>query len=382
MMHGVLVLQDGSVFRGRGFGAETQCSGEVVFNTSMTGYPELCTDPSYRRQILTLTATEQGNYGVALKDAESKEIQVAGLLVRSLSEAASNWRSDLELKDWLAQNDVPGLCDFDTRALVHHIREKGATMGIVRTQAEPISDALCISLHQQAQDLSSMEGCALIDDVTCKEISEWTSGIVDASGEAVASLASPSRHVVAIDYGIKENMLRLLVHYGAKVTVVPARTSAEDILALKPDGVFLSNGPGDPQTADFAVQIVENLLGQVPVFGICMGHQILSQALGAQTYKTRFGHRSANQPVICPNGRILITSQNHGFAVSEDAFSAGSARGKPSHRNLSDQTNEGVEAPELFAFSVQYHPEASPGPREAKVHFQEFMDLMERFAEN
>lgn len=368
-----LVLADGTAFRGRAFGHRGETSGEVVFNTSMTGYPELLTDPSYRRQIVTLTYPEIGNYGVTREDAESDGIQVSGLVVRSLSPIVSNWRSELSLDEWLKEAKIPGIHGIDTRALVRHIRDQGAMMGILSS----LPDADPVQLHERARALPSMAGCALIEDVTCKAPYEHTEGLTEDDGTPLAPLSPPRHHVVTIDLGMKRMMARLLVHYGCKVTIVPASTSAADILAYRPDGVFLTNGPGDPATATTTTATVKALLGKVPVFGICMGHQVLSQALGGTTYKTRFGHRGGNQPVLTPDARVLITSQNHGFAVEPSTLGDG---GRESHRNLSDDTNEGISAPDLWAFSVQYHPEAAPGPHDAREHFQRFMELMDRFA--
>lgn len=367
-----LVLADGTAFAGKPFGHRGETQGEVVFNTSMSGYPELLTDPSYRRQIVTLTYPEIGNYGVARRDSESGGIQVAGLVVRALSPVVSSWRSDIDLDGWLKEAGVPGIAGIDTRALVRHIRDRGAMMGILSTTG----DADPKALYERARALPGMAGCALIDDVTCAAPYDFKEGLIDDEGKPVAPLAPPRFHVVALDLGMKRNMGRLLVHHGCKVTVVPASTSADEILALKPDGVFFSNGPGDPSTATGVVECMRALLGKVPVFGICMGHQILGQALGGSTYKTTFGHRGGNQPVRAPDGRILITSQNHGFAVDPKTLGQGAAE---SHLNLSDETNEGVAAPDLWAFGVQYHPEASPGPNDAVVHFGAFVEMMARF---
>jgi carbamoyl-phosphate synthase small subunit len=367
-----LVLADGMAFRGEAFGHRGEAAGEVVFNTSMTGYPELLTDPSYKRQIVTLTCAEIGNYGVTERDSESGGIQVSGLVVRSLSPVVSNWRSDTDLDTWLRDAGIPGIAGIDTRALVRHIRDDGAMMGILSTAegADPKE------LIARAKELPPMAGCALIDDVSCKERYSWDEGLSDEAGEPIAPLRPPELHVVAVDLGIKRNIARLLVHYGCRVTVVPSTTTAEEIRALDPDGIFLSNGPGDPATATDAVAAVKSLVGERPIFGICMGHQVLSQALGASTYKTTFGHRGGNQPVLTPDGRVLITSQNHGFAVKPDALPDGVSA---SHTNLSDETNEGLQALDRWAFSVQYHPEAAPGPHDAREHFGEFVELMDRF---
>jgi carbamoyl-phosphate synthase small subunit len=369
-----LVLQDGMAFEGLAFGHQGEAAGEVVFNTSMTGYPELLTDPSYKRQIVTLTYPEIGNYGVTHRDAESDGVQVSGLVVRNLSPVTSSFRSDLNLDTWLCEAGVPGIHGVDTRALVRHIRDAGAMNGVLCT--EPGADPR--ALLERARAVPPMAGSALIDDVTCKAPYRFEGGLVDDFGNAMAPLRGERHHVVAIDLGMKRNMGRLLVHHGCKVTVVPASTTAAQVLALEPDGVFLTNGPGDPSTATATIEALRGVLGKRPVFGICMGHQILAQALGGSTYKTSFGHRGANQPVKTPDGRVLITSQNHGFAVDPASIVG---KGAESHANLSDGTNEGVFAPELWAFSVQYHPEAAPGPHDALNHFEHFIELMDRFKE-
>lgn len=374
-----LVLADGTAFRGIAFGARATAEGEVVFNTSMTGYPELLTDPSYRRQILTLTYPEIGNYGVCRRDVESDRLQPAALVVRALSPVVSNWRSEVDLSTWLQHAGIPGIAGIDTRALVRRLREGGTVMGIVST--EPTADLR--SLRERARALPGMAGCELISQVTCERPTPFAEGLVDDSGSPIAPLSPPLRHVVAYDFGIKRNMARLLVHHGCKVTIVPASTTAEQVRALQPDGVLLSNGPGDPSTVPHVVEAVRALLGRIPIFGICMGHQILGQALGASTYKTSFGHRGGNQPVIIEaseddpklHGRVLITSQNHGFAVKPGELQSA----KPSERNLSDDTNEGIDARERWAFSVQYHPEAAPGPHDADIHFQRFIRMMDAF---
>lgn len=373
-----LVLADGTAFAGTAFGAAATTEGEVVFNTSLTGYPELLTDPSYRRQILTLTYPEIGNYGVCRRDAESERVQPAALVVRALSPVVSNWRSDVDLSTYLREAGVPGIAGIDTRALVRRLRDGGTVMGIVST--EPGADVR--ALRERAAALPGMAGCELISQVTCKAPWEFKDGVLDDTGTPLPRPA-PTRHVVAYDFGIKHNMARMLVQRGCRVTLVPADTGADAVLALAPDGVLLSNGPGDPSTVPHVVAAVRALLGRVPLFGICMGHQILGQALGASTYKTPFGHRGGNQPVLLevgdpprvPAGRVLITSQNHGFAVKPAELSVGRA----SERNVSDGTNEGLDARERWAFSVQYHPEAAPGPHDADVHFDRFVSMMDAF---
>jgi carbamoyl-phosphate synthase small subunit len=370
-----LVLEDGTAFSGMAFGATTTAEGEVVFNTSMSGYPELLTDPSYKRQLLALTVPEVGNYGVCDRDFESDGIQAAGLVVRHLSERVSNWRSDRDLSSWMRDAGVPGIAGIDTRALVLKLREGGTRVGLLSTDGTPLSE-----LRTRARALPGMAGCELISVVTCKAPYAFTEGLTDDAGRALPS--APGRfHVVAFDFGMKKNMARLLVHKGCRVTVVPAATTADEVRALRPDGVLLSNGPGDPSTVPHIVQTVRSLLGEVPIFGICMGHQLLGQALGSSTYKTPFGHRGGNQPVLTDavvnkqglRSRVLITSQNHGFAVRPEGLPEPA---RANETNLSDGTNEGVEASERWAFSVQYHPEAAPGPHDAEIHFDRFVDIM------
>jgi carbamoyl-phosphate synthase small subunit len=365
-----LVLQDGVAFRGDAFGAATTAEGEVVFNTSMTGYPELLTDPSYRKQLLTLTVPEVGNYGVTHRDAESDRAQVAGLVVRQLSKCVSSWRSDEPLHEYLVRAGVPGISGIDTRALVRHLRIRGTMAGVLSTDG-----TAPVELLRKAQAAASMAGAQLIREVSTPAMYEFREGPIDDAGRSLP--CAPVRfHVVAIDFGMKKNMARMLVERGCKVTVVPYTTTAGSIRALKPDGVLLSNGPGDPSTVPEVVSCVRELLGAVPLFGICMGHQILGQALGAATYKTPFGHRGGNQPVLHAGeagGRVLITSQNHGFAVRTESLPADA---RANERNLSDDTNEGIEAPERMAFGVQYHPEAAPGPHDAAPHFDRFIAMM------
>ncbi|MBM4282598.1 MAG: glutamine-hydrolyzing carbamoyl-phosphate synthase small subunit [Deltaproteobacteria bacterium] len=375
-----LVLEDGTAFAGTAFGATATAEGEVVFNTSMSGYPELLTDPSYKRQLLTLTVPEVGNYGVCDRDFESDGPQAAGLIVRHLSERVSNWRSDRDLSSWMKDAGIPGIAGIDTRALVLKLREGGTKVGLLSTDGTPLS-----TLRARAAALPGMAGCELISVVTCKAPYEFTEGLVDDAGRPLPG--APKRfHVVAYDFGMKKNMARLLVHKGCKVTVVPAATTAAEVKALHPDGVLLSNGPGDPSTVPHIVDAVRTLLGDVPIFGICMGHQLLGQALGSSTYKTPFGHRGGNQPVLTDavvnkqgeRSRVLITSQNHGFAVKPEHLPLPA---RANETNLSDGTNEGVDARARWAFSVQYHPEAAPGPHDAELHFDRFVAMMQEHQE-
>jgi carbamoyl-phosphate synthase small subunit len=373
-----LVLEDGTAFRGEAFGAATTTEGEVVFNTSMSGYPELLTDPSYKRQILTLTVPEVGNYGVCDRDFESDGLQAAGLVVRHLSDRVSNWRSDRDLSSWMCGAGIPGIAGIDTRALVLRLREGGTKVGVLSTDGTALS-----ALRARARALPGMAGCELVSQVTCQAPYEFRSGLLDDAGQTLPP-AAVRFHVVAFDFGMKKNMARLLVHKGCRVTVVPASTTAEEVRRLAPDGVLLSNGPGDPSTMPHIVDAVRTLVGTVPVFGICMGHQLLGQALGSSTYKTPFGHRGANQPVLTDavlnkrgeRSRVLITSQNHGFAVRPEHLAPPA---RANETNLSDGSNEGLDASLQWAFSVQYHPEAAPGPRDAEIHFDRFIDMMEKF---
>jgi len=364
----LLALADGTLWPGLAFGAEGDRTGEIVFNTSMTGYQEVLTDPSYHGQIVTMSQPHIGNYGVAEADDESARAWVAGFVVRAASPLASNWRATATLDEYLAERGVAGLTEVDSRALIRHIRTHGA-QNAAFSSADPDPERL-VALTRAAPD---MNGLDLAREVTCAEPYHYAGGEwLDLAPAA----AVPARfHVVAYDYGLKRNILRLLAAYGCRVTVVPAAFPAEDTLALKPDGVFLSNGPGDPAAVTYAVENVRNLLGRVPIFGICLGHQILGLALGGDTYKLKFGHRGGNQPVQhTPTGRVEISSHNHGFAVRAESLPSGV---EVTHVNLNDQCVEGLRAPHLRAFSVQYHPEAAPGPHDSRYLFDEFARLME-----
>jgi len=366
-MQGLLALEDGRTFTGTGYGAEGVQTGELVFNTSMTGYQEILTDPSYHKQIVTMTVSHVGNTGVNLQDVESERVWVSGFVVRSLSPVVSNWREQGDLNDYLKAQGVIGLSEVATRALVRHIRDRGVMRAaIAHGEAAQDADAL-VELARQSPDMS---GWNLVDDVTCAEPYNWTERS-DPQWYHRHHYDPTGPLIVAYDYGIKRNILRMMTDRGLRVTVVPAHMPAADVLALNPSGVFLSNGPGDPAAVDYAIHNVKDLLGKVPVFGICLGHQILGLALGGQTEKMRFGHRGGNQPVKnLLTGVVEISSHNHGFAVTPDSDLGGA---EITHINLNDNTVEGLRHVELGAFSVQYHPEASPGPHDSLYLFDEFV---------
>ncbi|GAB4508598.1 MAG: glutamine-hydrolyzing carbamoyl-phosphate synthase small subunit [Anaerolineae bacterium] len=368
-MRGWLALEDGRVFPGEGWGAEGIQTGELVFNTAMTGYQEILTDPSYYRQIITMTVPHVGNTGVNLEDVESEKVWVSGFVVRSLSPVVSNWRQQSDLNSFLKEQGVIGLTEVATRALVRYIREKGVMRAAI-AHAD-IDPAALVEMARQAPDMS---GANLVDDVTTAETYNWAER-TDPQWYRDHHTDAPGPLIVAYDLGIKRNILRLLTDRGLRVTVVPARTSYEEVLALNPAGVFLSNGPGDPAAVDYAIENVRGLLGQVPVFGICLGHQILGLALGGKTEKMRFGHRGGNQPVKnLLTGAVEISSHNHGFAVTADSDLSGA---EVTHVNLNDQTVEGLRHTELGAFSVQYHPESAPGPHDSLYLFDEFVQRVE-----
>jgi carbamoyl-phosphate synthase small subunit len=382
----LLALEDGTIFSGYSFGSAGEAVGEVVFNTSMTGYQEILTDPSYKGQIVTMTYPLIGNYGVNQEDYESKGPFVEGFVVRELAKFYSNWRADNSLEEFLASYGIVGIEGVDTRALTKRIRSEGAMRGIVSTE-----DLDKKSLISRAKKVPSIVGRDLVKEVTSKKIYEWQTADAARSRKRYA--------VVAFDYGIKKNILKLLAKAGCEIKVVPARTGAEEVLALNPDGIFLSNGPGDPAAVPYAIRTIKKLLGKKPIFGICLGHQLLSLALGGRTYKLKFGHRGGNQPVKnLLNGRVEITAQNHGFAVDakslgvkEQPWQVGQTiklNGWPgqsqfgriliTHINLNDGTVEGLKCLDIPAFSVQYHPEASPGPHDSTYLFEEFIRLMEQ----
>ena len=372
---GVLALEDGRVFVGTGWGAEGVQTGEVVFNTSMTGYQEILTDPSYYRQIVTMTVPHVGNTGINPNDTESARVWVSGFVVRSLSPLVSNWRQRGDLDSYLKAQGVIGLSDVATRALVRHIREMGVMRAaIAHGEVAEDVDAL-VELARTSPDMS---GANLVDDVTTDEAYNWTERS-DSQWQQVQQWHESGPLVVAYDLGIKHNILRLLTDRGLRVKVVPAQMPAADLLALNPNGIFLSNGPGDPAAVDYAIENVRQLLGQRPIFGICLGHQILGLALGGKTEKMRFGHRGGNQPVKnLLTGAVEISAHNHGFAVMPDSKLGGA---EVTHINLNDNTVEGLRHEALGAFSVQYHPESSPGPHDSTYLFDEFVQRVQHYAD-
>ena len=372
----LLVLEDGTVFRGQSIGADGLTVGEVVFNTSMTGYQEILTDPSYAKQMVTLTYPHIGNVGVNDEDEESDRIFCAGLIVKHVPRRASNWRTQGGLSRYLRDRDIVAISDIDTRALTRHLRKHGSLRGAMIAGSAPDVDLAL----QSARAFPGLSGMDLAKVVTTSERYRWGEGVWSLEhghlpGDASTNDAKKRFHVVACDFGVKRNILRLLVDRGCDVTVVPAQTSAEEIFALNPDGVFLSNGPGDPEPCDYAIAAIEQLLEKnLPLFGICLGHQLLALASGARSEKMKFGHHGANHPVQdLSTGQVLITSQNHGFTVDESSLSACL---EVTHRSLFDQTIQGLKRVDKPAFSFQGHPEASPGPRDLCGLFDQFIALM------
>jgi carbamoyl-phosphate synthase small subunit len=373
-MQAILALEDGRIFRGEGYGAQGECRGEVVFNTSLTGYQEIFTDPSYAGQIVVLTNPQIGNYGTNSADNEAAKPFIEGLVTREFSPISSNWRSQQVADEYLERWQVPVISEIDTRALVRHLRNHGVMRGVIST-VETNPDVLV----EKARAIRRMDGTDLAKVVSTQDRYQWENDLAKPPlpGDA-PSLVKPDLHVVAYDFGIKKNILRMLSQEGCRVTVVPAQTSAEDVLALQPDGVFLSNGPGDPEPVTYAQESIRRLAGRTPIFGICLGHQLVGLALGGKTYKLKFGHHGGNHPVKCmDSGKVEITSHNHNYAVDPDSINVSEV--DLTHVDLNDNTLEGLRHRTMPLFSVQYHPEASPGPHDSHYLFRDFRKMMEEW---
>ena len=374
-MQAILALEDGRVFRGKGYGAKGECYGEVVFNTSITGYQEIFTDPSYAGQIVVLTNPQIGNYGTNPEDNEATRPYIEGLIVREFSPVSSNWRSQQVADEYLERFKIPVIADIDTRALVRHLRDRGVMRGVISSLESDVD-----KLIAKARAIPKMDGTDLAKVVTTKQRYVWETGERSHEPtEVVGVKDEPARfHVVAYDFGIKHNILRKLASEGCRITVVPAETKSEDVLALKPDGVFLSNGPGDPEPCTYAADNIRRLMGRTPIFGICLGHQLTGLALGGKTYKLKFGHHGGNHPVKqLLTGKVEITAHNHNFAVDPDSLPESEV--EKTHIDLNDGTLEGLRHRNLPLFSVQYHPEASPGPHDSYYLFKDFIKMMEEF---
>lgn len=374
-MQAILALEDGRIFRGKGYGAKAECYGEVVFNTSLTGYQEIFTDPSYAGQIVVLTNPQIGNYGTNPEDDEAVRPFIEGLVVREFSPISSNWRSQQAADEYLERFNIPVIADIDSRALVRHLRTHGVMRGVISLIESDVE-----KLVAKARSIPKMDGTDLARVVSTKQRYSWNQGpIVTYAAEPAKEFDPASAlHVVAYDYGIKQNILRMLVDQGCSVTVVPAETSAEEVLSLKPDGVFLSNGPGDPEPVTYAQQNIRNLAGKTPIFGICLGHQLIGLALGGKTYKLKFGHHGGNHPVRQERtGKIEITAHNHNFAVDPDSLNQTEV--ELTHFDLNDGTLEGLRHKTMPLFSVQYHPEASPGPHDSHYLFGDFVKMMKEW---
>ena len=371
LVKALLVLEDGSVFEGRSIGVSGDTTGEVVFNTAMTGYQEILTDPSYSHQIVTLTYPHIGNVGTNDGDAESNAVHASGLVIRDLAPVMSNWRGEMSLKDYLVKNNVVAISDIDTRRLTRILRDKGAMGGCIMAGDVDKDVAL-----QKAKDFAGLKGMDLAQVVTVGQNYSWDAGEWDLESNTATTPEKHKYHVVAYDFGVKHNILRMLASRGCKVTVVPAKTTAKDVLAMNPDGVFLSNGPGDPEPCDYAIAAIKEILEtSLPVFGICLGHQLLALACGAKTMKMKFGHHGANHPVQdLASEQVMITSQNHGFAVDENSLPDNL---QATHRSLFDGSLQGIHRTDKPAFGFQGHPEASPGPHDISPVFDHFIELIE-----